>query len=69
MEEALKKIKTSKIHLEIANGNWKKMDSFMDLYNAQPDRQTNKIQAADLVNEALLHYFAKVLKNESRVTE
>jgi hypothetical protein len=51
------KEKTSeKLHVEIAAGNWKKMEEYIKGYNDSPERVTPKIKIADVVNQALVKH-------------
>ena len=63
MKEDKKKLKKSeratsgeKLHLEIAAGNWKKMEAHIKEYNDSPSRVTPKIKIADVINQALVKY-------------
>jgi hypothetical protein len=42
-----------KINVEIAPGNQRAMDRYIESYNARPDRKTPKIKYTDVVNSAL----------------
>ncbi len=61
-----KKGKSDKIHLEIAPGNWKRIEAYLVRYNASPTRMTPKFKIADVVNEALLEFLASRGSETSR---
>ena len=42
-----------KINVEIAPGNQRAMDVYIDSYNRRPDRTTPRVGYTDVVNEAL----------------
>jgi len=42
-----------KINVEIAPGNQRAMDLYIEGYNRRPDRRTPKVGYTDVVNEAL----------------
>jgi len=47
---------SKKLHVEIARGNWKRLEKFIDDYNKDPERMTPKLKQADVINEALALY-------------
>jgi hypothetical protein len=47
---------SEKLHVEIAAGNWKKMEEYINGYNDSPNRVTPKIKIADVINQALVKY-------------
>jgi hypothetical protein len=44
---------SKKLHIEIARGNWKRLDTYIGAYNTDPGRITPKIGVAHIVNQAL----------------
>lgn len=61
------KEKTSeKIHVEIAMGNWTRMEDYIQSYNDSPERMTPRIKPADVVNDALAKYLKTLLETEKR---
>ncbi len=53
---------SKKINVEIAPGNQKAMDEYIQSYNQKPDRKKTKLKYTDVVNEALYVYLSKHLK-------
>lgn len=51
-----KKGSAEKLHVEIAPGNWARLEGRLKSYNNSPDRITPKIKPADVVNEALARF-------------
>lgn len=49
----VKGVDSKKLHIEIARGNWKRMDAYISTYNSDPARITPKIGVAHVVNQAL----------------
>lgn len=45
-----------KVHIEIAAGNWKRLEAYQEEYNRSPSRLTPKVKLADVVNLALVEY-------------
>ncbi|HEY9592825.1 MAG TPA: hypothetical protein VHE79_00010 [Spirochaetia bacterium] len=53
MGKKQKKDKAREINVEIAPGNQRAMDDFIERYNTSPDRATPKITYTDVVNDAI----------------
>jgi len=51
-----KKGKSEKIHFEIAPGNLRRLEDYLNRYNLSPERMTPKLKVADVVNEALVEF-------------
>jgi len=47
---------SKKLHVEIARGNWKRLESYIDEFNKNPERMTPKMKQADVINKALAAY-------------
>jgi hypothetical protein len=47
---------SEKLHVEIAAGNWKKMEEYIKDYNDSPSRVTPKIKLADVINQSLVKF-------------
>jgi hypothetical protein len=53
---------SKKINVEIAPGNQSAMDTYISVYNTQPDRKKTRLKYTDVVNEALDEFLTKQLK-------
>jgi hypothetical protein len=47
---------SKKLHVEIARGNWKRLESYIDEFNKNPERMAPKMKQADVINKALEAY-------------
>jgi hypothetical protein len=47
---------SKKLHVEIARGNWKRLESYIDEFNKNPERMAPKMKQADVINKALAVY-------------
>lgn len=51
------KAKAKKINLQIAPGNWSKMQSLVTAFNENPERTAPKMKFTDVVNQAIQEFF------------
>jgi hypothetical protein len=52
------KPKSAKLHLEIPQTNWGRVEAFIKAYNEDEGRMTPKIKVAHVINQALIQYLA-----------
>lgn len=52
-KESGKKNASRKVNVEIAPGNQRRLDAYIEGYNTRPDRRTPKLKYTDVVNAAL----------------
>ncbi len=57
-EDGLEKHKDRKLHVDILPGNWTRLRTWVDRYNADPDRITPRIKVRHVVNRALNRYLS-----------
>ena len=48
-----KKLKSKKVNIVIAPGNWRRLRQFADEYNLSDARTSSRLNCTDIVNEAL----------------
>ncbi len=54
------KLKSKKINLHIAPGNWNKIQEKVVAYNGDPSRTSPKLKFTDIVNDAIRVYFENI---------
>jgi len=50
------KVKSKKLHVEIAHGNWENVKREVDSFNQNTDRSNLAVKPDHIINEALRHY-------------
>jgi len=50
------KVKSTKIHVEIPQANWERIESYLKAYNEDEGRMTPKIKPAHVINQALAEF-------------
>lgn len=60
MEKSKKngKKKPTKLHIEIPQTNWERIEAYLKAYNEDEGRMTPKIKLAHVINQALVQYLA-----------
>lgn len=51
-------IKSKKVNIEIAPGNWVRLEKYIKGFNENPERTTSKLKYTNVVNEALSVLFS-----------
>jgi len=57
------KVKSKKVNIEIAPGNWVRLEKFINDFNDNPERTASKMKYTNVVNDALAMFFALNDKN------
>ena len=58
-EDGPEKHKDRKLHVDILPGNWTRVRTWVDRYNADPERSTPRIKVRHVVNLALDRYLSE----------
>jgi len=53
------KNKSSKLHVEIAQGNWERLQAYLQTYNEDEGRMTPKFKPAHVINQALVQFLTE----------
>jgi len=59
------KVKSKKVNIEIAPGNWVRLEKFINDFNDNPERTASKLKYTNVVNDALAMFFAENDKNSN----
>jgi hypothetical protein len=57
---------SKKLHVEIARGNWKRLESYIDEFNKNPERIAPKMKQADVINKALAVYLGAAVAEKGK---
>jgi len=57
------KAKSKKVNIEIAPGNWVRLEKFINDFNDNPERTASRLKYTNVVNDALALFFAESDKN------
>ena len=51
-------IKSKKVNIEIAPGNWVRLEKYINDFNDNPERTASKLKYTNVVNDALSVFFS-----------
>ncbi len=63
---APEKIKSKKVNIEIAPGNWVRLEKYINDFNDNPERTASKLKYTNVVNDALAVFFSEYDKSNDK---